>query len=156
MFLASKYEEVLAPEARDFVFVSDQAFTHSQLLEMEVSDCGSSGLVSALPRILTAPYFLSQGNILAALNFQLTSPSSLLFLQRFISVAELSRHESMCSTPCTTEMLARYILELSLLTCEMQQHSPSKLAAAAFFLARQATGHIPWVCIYSNTIAACS
>ena len=82
LFIASKYEEIMAPEARDFVFVSDRAFTRKQLLGME-------------------------GKILVALNFHLTSPSSLLFLQRFSSVAGLpSEHELAAAPPSRTESLA--------------------------------------------------
>ena len=36
LFIASKYEEIMAPEARDFVYVSDKAFSRKQLLQMEV------------------------------------------------------------------------------------------------------------------------
>ena len=35
MLLASKYEEIYAPEIRDFVYISDRAFTRDELLRME-------------------------------------------------------------------------------------------------------------------------
>jgi len=35
MLLASKYEEIYAPEVRDFIYISDNAYTPEQILEME-------------------------------------------------------------------------------------------------------------------------
>lgn len=34
MLLAAKYEEIWAPEVRDFVYISDKAYNRSQILEM--------------------------------------------------------------------------------------------------------------------------
>ena len=45
MLIASKYEEIYAPECRDFVYISDKAYTREQILSTE-------------------------GNMLAKLNFQ--------------------------------------------------------------------------------------
>lgn len=36
MLIASKYEEMYAPEVNDFVYITDQAFTRSQILQMEI------------------------------------------------------------------------------------------------------------------------
>ncbi len=58
MFIASKYEEIYPPDLRDFVYVTDKAYTKKQILSME-------------------------GKILKALNFNVTVTSSYLFLQRF-------------------------------------------------------------------------
>ena len=35
MLIASKYEEIWAPEVRDFVYISDKAYTREQILTME-------------------------------------------------------------------------------------------------------------------------
>lgn len=35
MLIASKYEEIWAPEVRDFVYISDRAYTREQILGME-------------------------------------------------------------------------------------------------------------------------
>ena len=35
MFIASKYEEIYAPECRDFVYISDKAYTRDEILRME-------------------------------------------------------------------------------------------------------------------------
>ncbi|GBG29425.1 G2/mitotic-specific cyclin-1 [Hondaea fermentalgiana] len=62
MLLASKYEEIYAPEAPDFVSMSDKAFTAEELLKME-------------------------GVMLNVLDFHLTTPSPYTFLRRFMKVA---------------------------------------------------------------------
>jgi G2/mitotic-specific cyclin-B, other len=35
MLIASKYEEIWAPEVRDFIYISDKAYTKEQILSME-------------------------------------------------------------------------------------------------------------------------
>lgn len=35
MLIASKYEEIYAPEVRDFVYITDNAYTKEEILEME-------------------------------------------------------------------------------------------------------------------------
>ncbi|KAJ8272376.1 hypothetical protein COCON_G00112350 [Conger conger] len=57
MLLASKYEEMYAPEVGDFVYITDNAFTKAQIREMEML-------------------------ILRVLNFQLGRPLPLHFLRR--------------------------------------------------------------------------
>lgn len=57
MFIASKYEEMYAPEIGDFVYITDRAYTESQIREMEL-------------------------RILSALNFELGRPLPLHFLRR--------------------------------------------------------------------------
>jgi len=37
MLIASKYEEIYAPEVRDFVFITDNAYTREEILQMEMS-----------------------------------------------------------------------------------------------------------------------
>merc|ERR1712141_921275 len=57
MFIASKYEEMYAPEIGDFVYITDKAYTESQIREMEMK-------------------------ILQALAFDLGRPLPLHFLRR--------------------------------------------------------------------------
>ena len=64
MLIASKYEEIYAPEVRDFVFITDNAYTREEILTMEMS-------------------------ILTTLQFNITSPSAFRFLERFRQVAKL-------------------------------------------------------------------
>ena len=58
MLIASKYEEIYAPEIRDFVYITDKAYTKGEILKME-------------------------NDILARLNFNITVPSSYRFLERY-------------------------------------------------------------------------
>jgi len=58
MLIASKYEEIYAPECNDFVYISDGAYTKQQILQMEQT-------------------------ILNVLNFNITHPSALHFLRRY-------------------------------------------------------------------------
>lgn len=65
MLVACKYEEMYAPEVGDFAYITDNAFTKSQILEMEQV-------------------------ILRSLNFQLGRPLPLHFLRRASKVANVS------------------------------------------------------------------
>lgn len=61
MLIACKYEEIYAPEIKDFVYITDKAYTKEEILEME-------------------------GNILNTLDFNLTCNSSLIFMERYASL----------------------------------------------------------------------
>ena len=61
MLVASKYEEIWAPEVRDFVYIADKAYTREQILGMEKLMCN-------------------------ALGFELTVPTPYSFLTRFVKV----------------------------------------------------------------------
>ena len=62
MLIASKYEEIWAPEVRDFVYISDKAYTREQILGMEKL-------------------------MLNTLQFNLTLPTTHNFLARFMQAA---------------------------------------------------------------------
>ena len=62
MLVASKYEEIWAPEVKDFVYISDEAYSREQILEME--------------KIM-----------LNTLRFNLTVPTPFNFLSRFLKAA---------------------------------------------------------------------
>uniref|UniRef100_A0A5B6Z6J4 Uncharacterized protein n=1 Tax=Davidia involucrata TaxID=16924 RepID=A0A5B6Z6J4_DAVIN len=62
MLMASKYEEIWAPEVNDFVCISDRAYTHEQVLMMEK-------------------------RILGELEWNLTVPTPYVFLVRFIKAS---------------------------------------------------------------------
>ncbi|XP_054467308.1 G2/mitotic-specific cyclin-B2-like isoform X2 [Anoplopoma fimbria] len=69
MLVACKYEEMYAPEVGDFTYITDNAFTNAQVLEMEQL-------------------------VLKALNFELGRPLPLHFLRRASKVAnsDVERH----------------------------------------------------------------
>lgn len=62
MLIASKYEEIWAPEVKDFVYISDEAYTREQILNMEKV-------------------------MLNTLSFNLTVPTPFNFLARFLKAA---------------------------------------------------------------------
>lgn len=68
MLVACKYEEMYAPEVGDFAYITDNAFTKSQILEMEQA-------------------------VLRSLKFQLGRPLPLHFLRRASKVANVSLYE---------------------------------------------------------------
>lgn len=61
MLIACKYEEIYAPEIKDFVYITDKAYTKEEILQME-------------------------GNILSVLEFSLTFTSSLIYLDRYANL----------------------------------------------------------------------
>ena len=62
MWAAAKYEEIYAPSARDFCFITDNTYSPEQLVAMEAS-------------------------ILAALKFRLTLPTAKAFLRRYLQAS---------------------------------------------------------------------
>lgn len=115
MFCASKYEEIYAPEVRDFVYISDKAYSREEILKME-------------------------GTLLGVLNFNVTAPSPYAFLKRFVKVAgflrpEESREERLCS----------YLVELTLQEYRMLKYLPSVIAASAVCLAQKMLRSGSWV-----------
>mmetsp|Transcript_28877 Transcript_28877/g.51463 ORF Transcript_28877/g.51463 Transcript_28877/m.51463 type:complete len:321 (+) Transcript_28877:23-985(+) len=72
MLVACKYEEIYSPEVRDFVYITDRAYTHEEILAME-------------------------RNILATLNYDITAPSAFRFLERFGNLAGLDEQSQLLS-----------------------------------------------------------
>ncbi|GBG72116.1 hypothetical protein CBR_g11049 [Chara braunii] len=66
MLIASKYEEIWAPEVQDFVYISDKAYTKAAILDMEKK-------------------------MLNTLNFNLTVPTPYVFMVRFLKAAEADK-----------------------------------------------------------------
>ncbi|KAL7165278.1 hypothetical protein ACSBR2_041047 [Camellia fascicularis] len=67
MLVASKYEEIWAPEVNDFVCISDRAYTNEQVL-------------------------ITEKRILGELEWSLTVPTPYVFLVRFIKAAVADQH----------------------------------------------------------------
>jgi len=103
MLLASKYEEIYAPEVRDFVYISDQAYTREQILAMETI-------------------------MLNALEFNLTTASSMRFSERFLKVIQKHKNDRF-------RFHVHYLLELTLQEYSFVKFAPSMLACAAIFIA---------------------
>lgn len=63
MLIASKYEEIYPPFIKDFIYITDQAYTKDQIVNTEVE-------------------------ILQSLGFELTFPTTLRFLERYSQISE--------------------------------------------------------------------
>merc|ERR1712226_771559 len=72
MLIASKYEEIYAPEVRDFVYISDKAYTRDQILEMEKV-------------------------MLNVLHFNLSVPTQYTFLSRYFKAAGADKQTEVCA-----------------------------------------------------------
>lgn len=106
MFIASKYQEIYAPEVADFVYISDKAYPQEEILCMEAE-------------------------ILNELQFEVTVPSGLTFLQRCMKAA---RAETGYDTQSHMHT-ALYLIELALQNSAMLRYRPSVRAATACRLA---------------------
>lgn len=73
MLLASKYEEIFAPEVRDFVYITDQAYTKEQILRMEAA-------------------------MLTAVDFKLSVPTSYMFINRYLKAADADTKTKLFAT----------------------------------------------------------
>lgn len=111
MLVASKYEEIWAPEVRDFVYISDRAYNRDQILNME--------------KIM-----------LNVLRFNLTVPTHLHFMQRFVKAAGIAEDQEVVA-------YATYLMELALPDYGMLKFPNSKIAAAAVSAACSAFGRDP-------------
>lgn len=67
MWVAAKYEEIYAPSAADFVFITDSSYSREALVAAE-------------------------SELLSALGWQLTVPTAKTFLRRFLQVRTSARH----------------------------------------------------------------
>jgi cyclin B len=102
LYIACKYEEIYPPELKDFVYITDKAYTKADILSMEYE-------------------------ILNELNFSITQPSSLLFLQVLVEISQLKFDENIF-------LFARYLLELYLIEYRMIKYPPSWIAAATLYI----------------------
>ena len=68
MLIASKYEEIYAPEVRDFVYITDKAYTKEDILEMErhmlnkldfsVTFCSAYRFLERFSKVVNADSFM--------------------------------------------------------------------------------------------------
>jgi len=102
LFISSKYEEIYPPDINEFVYITDDSYTKYQVLNME--------------KVL-----------LKALSFDVSSPTSHYFLQKYLCNLEL---------PENVKAMAQYLVFLSLLEGEQfLKYLPSELAVSAIILA---------------------
>ncbi|GAV71923.1 Cyclin_N domain-containing protein/Cyclin_C domain-containing protein [Cephalotus follicularis] len=107
MMIASKYEEICAPQVEEFCYITDNTYFKEEVLEMESA-------------------------VLNYLKFEMTAPTAKCFLRRFVRAAQGINEVPIMQLEC----MANYITELSLLEYNMLCHAPSLIAASAIFLAK--------------------
>ncbi|KAG6390419.1 hypothetical protein SASPL_148153 [Salvia splendens] len=107
MMIASKYEEICAPQVEEFCYITDNTYVKEEVLQME-------------------------STVLNFLKFEMTAPTVKCFLRRFVRVAQ----EVTDAPSMQLECMANYIAELSLLEYSMLSFAPSLIAASSIFLAR--------------------
>ncbi|KMZ61690.1 Cyclin-A1-1 [Zostera marina] len=109
MLIASKYEEICAPQVEEFCYITDNTYFRDEVLQMEA-------------------------DVLKHLNFEIPVTTIKCFLRRFIRAAHLAERNSPFSLQF--EFLACYVAELSLLEYKFLSYAPSLIAASAVFLAK--------------------
>lgn len=129
MLIACKYEEIYPPEVKDFVYVTDKAYSREEVLETE-------------------------GHIISTLNFNLTTPSSFRFLERYTRLIDMDPKAF---------NLCRYVLELGLIEYRMLKYNPSLLACGSIYLCNKLCKKAGWNevlernCKYDeNTVKQCA
>ncbi|KAG6578948.1 Cyclin-A1-1, partial [Cucurbita argyrosperma subsp. sororia] len=108
MMIASKYEEICAPQVEEFCYITDNTYFKEEVLQMESS-------------------------VLNYLKFEMTAPTPKCFLRRFVRAAQGSTDEV---SSMQLECLSNFLAELSLLEYSMLCYAPSLVAASAIFLAK--------------------
>lgn len=109
MLIASKYEDIYAPEVKDFEYITDRAYSKIEILEMERM-------------------------ILKTLEFNVTTPSALRFLERYTGLAGFEER---------AVNMAKYLIELPLTEYKMLKYSPSLVAASSVYLTNKLLNHDP-------------
>jgi G2/mitotic-specific cyclin-B, other len=105
LHIAGKYEEIYPPELKQILRVTDNAVSKEQVLQLEFQ-------------------------ILQTLDFNVTFPSILRFMERYSRIAQTSER---------THYLAQYLCDTCLLDCTLMKERPSKLAAVCLYAALRVT-----------------
>ena len=103
MLIACKYEEIYFPEIKDFIYMTDDTYSKDEVLQMEYE-------------------------ILKKLEFNITNPSSLRFLEIYNFYLKLDNK---------IYFLAKYFLELSLVNYKQIKFLPSIIATSAIYLSKK-------------------
>lgn len=107
MLIASKYEEMNAPQVDEFCYITANTYAKEEVLNME-------------------------RKVLNFLCFQLSVPTIKTFLRRYIHAAQATYKDHLVDL----EFLANYLAELTLVEYSFLRFLPSLIAASAVFLAR--------------------
>ena len=101
LLVACKHNEVQPPEVRDYVYITDEAYNRQEVLDMEQ-------------------------DILKVLKWEISVPTAVLFLDRFLHLTEASE---------LTKLAAAYYLESTLQEHCFLQFRPSVVTASVVILA---------------------
>lgn len=112
--IATKYEEIIVPDLKEFVLVAAHSYTKKEVLVMESEIC-------------------------TALGFRFTVPTSYQFASRLLTVLENAPFVRLAEHPQrrmeTLFHLTNFLLEHALLDYNALQFTPSQVGNAAVFLA---------------------
>ena len=97
MLMASKYEEIWAPEVRDFVYISDKAYTREQIIEMEKDKLSELGFHLTVP---TPFHFLSRFFKAAGADKQMQLLANFLVECALVDYGALKFSNSMLAASC--------------------------------------------------------
>ena len=104
MLVASKYEEIYAPQVDEFCFITDNTYEREEVLNME-------------------------RDLLRLLEFDLTQPNTKTFLRRYVKAASAE-----ISLDVVFEFLVSYLAELTLMDYSLLKFLPSQIAASCILL----------------------
>lgn len=107
MLIASKYEEISAPQVEEFCYITDNTYCRDEVLEME-------------------------RQVLNHLHFELTGPTTKTFLRRFLRAAQACQK----NPTLHMEFLGNYLAELTLLEYNFLKYLPSMIAGSSVFVAK--------------------
>jgi cyclin A len=105
MLLASKFEEIYAPAVDEFVYISDNTYTHEEIVRMESKVC-------------------------KILNFKMTVSTTATFLPRFVQASQagetlITDHMGSEDNKKKAPFFAKYVTELALQEYDMLKYRPS-------------------------------
>ncbi|CAG9318024.1 unnamed protein product [Blepharisma stoltei] len=100
LLIACKYEEIYFPDIKDLAKITDDTYTKAEILEMEAK-------------------------ILSTLQYNITTPSSFRFLERYSRLCEFEEKDF---------HFAQYLIEMTLMEYKMIKFSPSIIAISAVYL----------------------
>jgi len=109
LLIAAKYEEVYAPEIYDYICICDNAYKGTQFISMETT-------------------------MLAAINWNLTVPTALNFMERFSKLCSIERGGQVWC-------LSLFFTEITLQSYVFLTFSPSAIACAALYLSMSTAKH---------------
>lgn len=132
MFIAAKYEEILAPSVDEFVYMTENGYTKEDILKGERIVLQVRLVSSSLTSIRAHTYIW----FLQTLNFTVSSYCSPYSWVRRISKAD--------DYDIQTRTLSKFLIEATLLDHRFLRARPSLIAAVGMYLANRMLGK-EWV-----------